>query len=93
MAATINNLLFSFVLLLGAVFLLVSPASCNENLLEKCGIKTIYQLGDSISDTGNLVRENPQVVCARRPYGQYFFMNATGRCSDGLLIIDFFSKK
>ncbi|XP_031259323.1 acetylajmalan esterase-like [Pistacia vera] len=91
MAATINNKIFSSVLALGVLFLFVRPASCYEYLLEKCGINTIYQLGDSISDTGNLIREKPQIACSRLPYGQYFFRNATGRCSDGLLIIDFFT--
>ncbi|XP_031259343.1 GDSL esterase/lipase At5g03980-like [Pistacia vera] len=92
MVATINNVIFSSVLALGALFLLVPTVSCNAKLLEKCGINTIYQLGDSTSDTGNLIRENPQAGCSRLPYGQYFFKNATGRCSDGLLIIDFFTK-
>ncbi|XP_057962348.1 acetylajmalan esterase-like [Malania oleifera] len=52
----------------------------------------IYQMGDSISDTGNLVRESPlgsSTAFARLPYGQTFFGNATGRCSDGLLMIDY----
>ncbi|KAA8536791.1 hypothetical protein F0562_029269 [Nyssa sinensis] len=52
------------------------------------------QLGDSISDTGNLIRETPIGAAspfARLPYGETFFNNATGRCSNGLLMIDYFA--
>ncbi|KAL2490488.1 GDSL esterase/lipase [Abeliophyllum distichum] len=52
----------------------------------------IYQVGDSISDTGNLIRESSigsLSPFARLPYGETFFKNATGRCSNGLLMIDF----
>ncbi|KAE8646130.1 hypothetical protein Csa_016115 [Cucumis sativus] len=49
----------------------------------------IYQLGDSISDTGNLIRENPNTPFSHLPYGQSFFNNPTGRCSNGLLMLDF----
>ncbi|KAH9606582.1 hypothetical protein KSS87_016752 [Heliosperma pusillum] len=54
--------------------------------------EAIYQFGDSLSDTGNLVRESNRggVNYARLPYGQTFFHRATGRCSDGLLMVDFF---
>ncbi|XP_019196398.1 PREDICTED: acetylajmalan esterase-like isoform X2 [Ipomoea nil] len=57
-------------------------------------IDKIYQLGDSISDTGNLIRESPVGAIspyASLPYGETFFKKATGRCSDGLLMIDFFA--
>nr|GLL17563.1 acetylajmalan esterase-like isoform X1 [Ipomoea trifida] len=57
-------------------------------------IDKIYQLGDSISDTGNLIRERPIGALspyASLPYGETFFKKATGRCSDGLLMIDFFA--
>ncbi|XP_074311882.1 acetylajmalan esterase-like [Silene latifolia] len=55
--------------------------------------EAIYQFGDSLSDTGNLVRESNRGDCsyARLPYGQTFFHRATGRCSDGLLMVDFFA--
>ncbi|KAL2945199.1 hypothetical protein RDABS01_022910 [Bienertia sinuspersici] len=53
-------------------------------------IKAIYQFGDSISDTGNLIREDPSNSIANLPYGQTFFHKSTGRASNGLLMIDFF---
>ncbi|XP_057523495.1 acetylajmalan esterase-like [Amaranthus tricolor] len=54
---------------------------------------SIYQFGDSISDTGNLVIENPigATNFANYPYGQTIH-HPTGRCSDGLLMIDFFAQ-
>ncbi|KAF2317100.1 hypothetical protein GH714_011756 [Hevea brasiliensis] len=51
-----------------------------------------YNLGDSISDTGNLIQEDPASVFSRFPYGQNLYVNPTGRCSNGLLIIDFIAK-
>ncbi|CAK9321432.1 unnamed protein product [Citrullus colocynthis] len=44
----------------------------------------IYQLGDSISNTGNLIRENPNTPFSHLPYGQSLFNNPTGRCSNAL---------
>lgn len=57
--------------------------------LKTCMFDSIYQLGDSFSDTGNLIRENPAFPFSRLPYGETFFKNATGRCSNGLLMIDY----
>ncbi|KAL2895788.1 hypothetical protein RDABS01_000786 [Bienertia sinuspersici] len=58
-------------------------------------VEAIYQFGDSISDTGNLIRDNPigeHSNFARLPYGQTFFHKPTGRCSNGRLMIDFFAE-
>ncbi|KAM3378156.1 acetylajmalan esterase-like [Capsicum galapagoense] len=61
--------------------------------LMKCKFDKIYQLGDSLSDTGNFIRESflgAFSPFAKLPYGQNFPQNkSTGRCSDGLLMIDF----
>ncbi|XP_016477709.2 GDSL esterase/lipase At5g03980-like [Nicotiana tabacum] len=61
--------------------------------LTKCGFDKIYQLGDSLADTGNCIRESicgARTACARLPYGMNFFQKkTTGRCSNGMLIIDF----
>ncbi|KNA04301.1 hypothetical protein SOVF_200930 [Spinacia oleracea] len=58
-------------------------------------VTSIYQLGDSLSDTGNLIIESPNGVASafsRLPYGESFFKHPTGRCSNGLLMIDFLAK-
>ncbi|XP_070036779.1 GDSL esterase/lipase At5g03980-like isoform X4 [Nicotiana tomentosiformis] len=61
--------------------------------LMKCKFEKIYQLGNSLSDTGNFIRESLVGAFspfAKLPYGENFFQNkSTGRCSDGLLMIDF----
>ncbi|XP_016438333.2 acetylajmalan esterase 2 [Nicotiana tabacum] len=60
--------------------------------LINCKFDKIYQLGDSLADTGNCIRERvcgAHTLCARFPYGMNFFQNATGRCSNGMLMIDF----
>ncbi|WOG93791.1 hypothetical protein DCAR_0313078 [Daucus carota subsp. sativus] len=64
------------------------PTMCS-NILKSCEIDKIYQLGDSVSDTGNRMIENPSDACSRLPYGESNPMGPTGRCSDGLLIIDY----
>ncbi|KAG9454914.1 hypothetical protein H6P81_007818 [Aristolochia fimbriata] len=55
----------------------------------------IYCLGDSITDTGNLIREGlgPFGAINRLPYGETYFRMPTGRCSDGRLMIDFISQR
>ncbi|XP_040965708.1 acetylajmalan esterase-like [Gossypium hirsutum] len=60
----------------------------NQHILSSCNFDAIYQLGDSIADTGNDVQDNPLSKFARLPYGETF-KKATGRCSDGLLMIDY----
>ncbi|XP_078181581.1 GDSL esterase/lipase At5g03980-like [Carex rostrata] len=56
-----------------------------------CSINAIYSFGDSIADTGNLLQEGPVGFFASigsYPYGESY-KKPTGRCSDGLLIIDY----
>ena len=85
-SSSITSFVFPFLFL----FLLPSPSS-NAASLKACNFDGIYQLGDSISDTGNLIRENPNTPFSHLPYGQTFFNSTpTGRCSNGLLIIDYF---
>ncbi|XP_062232727.1 acetylajmalan esterase-like [Phragmites australis] len=58
------------------------------------GVTAIYSLGDSITDTGNLVKEAPPGMfetIKHLPYGVTFGY-PTGRCSDGLLMIDFLAQ-
>ncbi|KAG2562196.1 hypothetical protein PVAP13_8KG275200 [Panicum virgatum] len=76
--------LLSLLLLLR--MLVVEPAAA-------CSVDAIYSFGDSIADTGNLLREGPVGFFASigsYPYGQTI-RKPTGRCSDGLLIIDYFA--
>ncbi|XP_047975149.1 acetylajmalan esterase-like [Salvia hispanica] len=57
-----------------------------------CPIQTLFQLGDSLSDTGNSIRllpVGPTLPAARLPYGETFPGRPTGRWSDGRLIIDY----
>lgn len=65
------------------------PQLPDISMLRSCNIDKIYQLGDSLSDTGNHNLENPFDQCSKPPYGSSFFENPTGRCSDGLLMIDY----
>lgn len=88
---------FIFNFFIVSVFLLlVLPGACDAFLLKRhrhrCGFDAIYQLGDSISDTGNLIQEDPASLFARLPYGETFLKKPTGRCSNGLLIIDYIGK-
>ncbi|KAK6118565.1 hypothetical protein DH2020_047678 [Rehmannia glutinosa] len=60
--------------------------------LKKCKFDMLYQLGDSLSDTGNYIRESSSggvSSYSRLPYGETFFKKPTGRPSNGRLIIDY----
>ncbi|XP_074587751.1 GDSL esterase/lipase At5g03980-like isoform X1 [Curcuma longa] len=71
------------------LLLFAAPGQGTKN----CFIDSIYSFGDSIADTGNLLQQGPVGLFApigRYPYGKT--MNkSTGRCSDGLLMIDYFA--
>lgn len=63
---------------------------------DPCPINSIYQFGDSIADTGNLIRNGPvgaKSHAANYPYGQTYFHRATGRCSNGQLMIDYLARR
>lgn len=53
--------------------------------------KSIFNFGNSLSDTGNYLAVGAPglPVIGQLPYGETFFKRATGRCSDGRLMIDF----
>ncbi|KAL3520372.1 hypothetical protein ACH5RR_018521 [Cinchona calisaya] len=60
-----------------------------------CPFQHIYQFGDSISDTGNIILKGglaSRAPSSRFPYGMTSFGKPTGRCSNGLLMIDFISR-
>ncbi|KAL5986172.1 hypothetical protein ACLOJK_028166 [Asimina triloba] len=89
-------------LLLSLVFLLIStcsavflPRATAGTLLRNFSFDAIYNFGDSISDTGNLLPGGQLQLqlgtfsnIASLPYGQTYFHHPTGRCSDGLLMLD-----
>ncbi|CDP21061.1 unnamed protein product [Coffea canephora] len=57
--------------------------------------KSIISFGDSIADTGNLLRLCPSNYpphFSLPPYGESFFHRPTGRFSNGRLVIDFFAE-
>uniref|UniRef100_A0A1D1Z6H2 GDSL esterase/lipase At1g28570 n=1 Tax=Anthurium amnicola TaxID=1678845 RepID=A0A1D1Z6H2_9ARAE len=60
----------------------------------ECYIDSMYSFGDSIADTGNTLRLGPSggfaPPSASLPYGSTY-KKPTGRCSDGLLMIDYFA--
>ncbi|XP_060219144.1 acetylajmalan esterase-like [Lycium barbarum] len=98
MALTIQVLLLQVLTIVFFLVLLKSDAQLMVEVppLMKCKFDKIYQLGDSLSDTGNFIRESflgAFSPFAKLPYGQNFPQNkSTGRCSDGLLMIDFIAQ-
>lgn len=54
----------------------------------------IYSFGDSLADTGNWLASNPAAAgnIARSPYGETYFNRATGRFSDGRLVVDYIAQ-
>ena len=74
-----------------AVVLLVLAAAEPARAEPACYTR-VFSFGDSLADTGNyrFVYPNDTVEPALRlPYGETYFHNATGRCSNGRLIVDF----
>ncbi|XP_027172263.1 GDSL esterase/lipase At5g03980-like [Coffea eugenioides] len=89
MYSTLKRCLFILV-----CFLIVSPTAftAQETI---CPFQHIYQFGDSISDTGNIILKGGLASVSpssRLPYGMTSFHRPTGRCSNGLLMIDFISR-
>ncbi|MCD9640917.1 hypothetical protein HAX54_026653 [Datura stramonium] len=81
--------LFLLLITLAASFF--SPSSAQT----KCNIKSVYQLGDSLADAGNVIRTPGATIifhADRSPYGETFFRRPTGRFSNGRVITDFISQ-
>ncbi|XP_030516519.2 GDSL esterase/lipase At5g45910-like [Rhodamnia argentea] len=63
----------------------------NSTILHK--YESIFNFGDSLSDTGNFIRSVAGLpVVPKFPYGKTYFGHPTGRFSDGRLIIDFIAE-
>jgi hypothetical protein len=73
-----------------AVVLLVLAAGQPARADRTCYTR-VFSFGDSITDTGNyrFVFTNDNGAHAPWPYGETYFHKATGRSSDGRLIVDF----
>ncbi|KAL3381870.1 hypothetical protein AABB24_001791 [Solanum stoloniferum] len=96
MALTVGIIFHVIVILCLLIFQQKSDAEelikLEKPRLRNCKIDRIYQFGDSISDTGNCKREplcQSHSDCGSHPYGMNFYQSATGRCSDGMIMIDF----
>ncbi|KAL4019575.1 hypothetical protein IC575_018327 [Cucumis melo] len=76
------------------IFFVATALSPSTNVLGNC-FNSIFNFGDSLSDTGNLFNNcnsnKPPKSCFT-PYGDTFFRHPTGRFSDGRLIIDFIAQ-
>lgn len=89
---------------LATIFTIIIPTWLNPSITAKAssaGIcyKSIISFGDSLADTGNLLRldrlsssSNTPPHFFLPPYGETFFHHPTGRCSDGRLVIDFIAE-
>nr|XP_043620479.1 GDSL esterase/lipase At5g45910-like [Erigeron canadensis] len=75
------------------IFLSAYATSCTSSTPSK--YDKIFSFGDSIADTGNFLQSGAitNTVIGKLPYGVTFFHRATGRCSDGRLIIDFIAEE
>ncbi|KAJ8510267.1 hypothetical protein OPV22_000701 [Ensete ventricosum] len=52
----------------------------------------IFSFGDSLQDTGNFIHTFANTTISKLPWGTTYFHKATGRYSDGRLIIDFIAQ-
>ncbi|KAL6899637.1 hypothetical protein ACP4OV_006295 [Aristida adscensionis] len=94
MASVLARVVLVASLLAGASGLGALPRPAAAAAAAVDGITAIYNFGDSLSDTGNLIREGATGLLqyiSRPPYGEAIG-KPTGRCSDGYLMIDFLAK-
>ncbi|KAL3522438.1 hypothetical protein ACH5RR_015272 [Cinchona calisaya] len=78
----------SFQFIVFSIILFIIPQSASG-----C-YTSIFVLGDSLSDNGNLLGFSaPKIIHqGRPPNGETYFHHPTGRCCDGRLIIDFLAQ-
>jgi hypothetical protein len=92
-----RTFLFLFLFLLKALVLTSCVALClgqSDNDVTHTAShwcpNVFYNFGDSLSDTGNIIRAIPTwAIAVDLPYGESFFGKPTGRHSNGRLVIDF----
>ncbi|KAH9324706.1 hypothetical protein KI387_004884, partial [Taxus chinensis] len=70
------------------VFALAVFCNCVTEESKNCHFRTIFNFGDSNSDTGGLVAA-AYGLDSVPPYGETFFKKPAGRFCDGRLVIDF----
>ncbi|KAM7530599.1 hypothetical protein LguiB_034009 [Lonicera macranthoides] len=79
------------------LFLYMLILHANSTHYANACYSSIYNFGDSLSDTGNLLQfwlsdHNEIPHFGFPPYGETYFDAPTGRCSNGRLIIDFIAE-
>ncbi|KAL6878341.1 hypothetical protein ACP4OV_012511 [Aristida adscensionis] len=79
----------SVMLPVAAILLLCSRAAA---LAGPSCYTRLFGFGDSLTDTGNAATIRPDLPVTALPYGETFFHRATGRFSDGRLIVDFIAE-
>ncbi|XP_076941540.1 GDSL esterase/lipase At1g28570-like [Bidens hawaiensis] len=92
MAETCSLISSSFV-----TFIIIFQLLCTCTLYTNGCYTSIISFGDSLADTGNLKQlsyhTNQQSLhFFYPPYGETFFHEPTGRCSNGRLVIDFIAE-
>ncbi|GFP96656.1 GDSL esterase/lipase at5g45910 [Phtheirospermum japonicum] len=76
------------------IFFLVIAFSTSVSCTPPPKYNSIFSFGDSLADTGNLLLSGALQfpVIGKFPYGETFFRHATGRCSNGRLVVDFIAE-
>ncbi|CAL5328433.1 unnamed protein product [Camellia sinensis] len=82
----VNRLVFGISI---TIVLSVNVSAMDVTSFQPCNFSTIYNFGDSNSDTGTL---SAAFYPIPPPNGQTFFKMPVGRVSDGRLIIDFIAE-
>ncbi|XP_020528272.1 GDSL esterase/lipase At5g45910-like [Amborella trichopoda] len=83
---------FSFFLIFSLLFNLYLSEAVAAH---KNNYAALFSFGDSLADTGNLLLSGANMFPGKitdLPYGETTFKEATGRCSNGRLIVDFFAE-
>ncbi|KAL1803750.1 hypothetical protein ACET3Z_032397 [Daucus carota] len=88
MASRFKAVFYTFLVLISLSSMANAASHPRLNLFRNCKFDKIFQFGDSLSDTGNLVHERPFDISRRLPYG-ITYNHPSGRYSNGLIMIDY----